>query len=167
MAVKNEARHPGEYVASEAKGTRSREVVTLTGAVFTPGQVLGKITASGKYAPWDPAGGDGTENAAGICLDHYDASSADVNGVIHTEQWKLVVTEAKPDWQAANLRTLPLARTLVARCPVARCHAARVPKVLVLVRVRVLIAAQKLGEPCLSTTVGIGHEIIGLCALGC
>ena len=115
MAVKNEARHPGEYVASEAKGTRSREVVTLTGAVFTPGQVLGKITASGKYAPWDPAGGDGTENAAGICLDHYDASSADVNGVIHTRDMEAVLpaltfpdtaTQGEKDQAVADLLAL-------------------------------------------------------------
>ncbi|MEN8820041.1 MAG: head decoration protein [Abyssibacter sp.] len=115
MAVKTEARHPGEHVASEAKGTRSREVVTLTGTVFQPGQVLGKITASSKYAPWDPAGSDGTETAAGICLDHYDASSEDVKGVIHIRDMEAVLpalifpdtaTQGEKDQAVADLLAL-------------------------------------------------------------
>ncbi len=115
MAVKTEARHPGEYVASEAKGTRSRAVVTLTGAVFTPGQVLGQITASSKYAPWDPSGEDGTETAAGICMDHYDASAEDVQGVIHDSDMEAVLpaltfpdtaTQGEKDQAVADLLAL-------------------------------------------------------------
>lgn len=45
-----EDRHPGEFLLSEAEGKRSREVVTITDAIaIKAGQVLGKVTADGKY----------------------------------------------------------------------------------------------------------------------
>lgn len=39
------------------------------------GQVLGRVTASGKLVAWAPAANDGSENAAGIAVN--DASAAD------------------------------------------------------------------------------------------
>ena len=45
-----EATRAGEFLLSEANGTRSRESVTVTGGSYPAGQVLGKVTASGKYA---------------------------------------------------------------------------------------------------------------------
>lgn len=51
-----EGRHPGEFLLSEAPGTRSREVVTISDSVaITPGMVLGKVTADGKYQAYDNA----------------------------------------------------------------------------------------------------------------
>ena len=41
--------------------------------------LLGKITASGKYAPIDPAASDGTETAAAILYSDVDATSSDIN----------------------------------------------------------------------------------------
>ena len=48
------------YLVSEANGTRSREVVTIAqGHKLPPGTVLGKVEATGKYVPVDPANGTG------------------------------------------------------------------------------------------------------------
>jgi len=50
MTVLIEARHPGEFLMTEANGQRSRETITIaSGAgIIAPGTVLGKVTASGK-----------------------------------------------------------------------------------------------------------------------
>ena len=52
MTTLTEGLNRGEYLMSEANGTRSRDavIVTVAGGVALPsGTVLGKITASGKY----------------------------------------------------------------------------------------------------------------------
>lgn len=69
MAVLTEGKHTGEFLVSEAPGTISRETVTVTVGAATelePGAVLGKITATGKYVPYDDGAADGSEVAAGI-----------------------------------------------------------------------------------------------------
>lgn len=75
----------GAYLVSEASDMyRSREQVTISsGADLVAGTVLGKITASGKYAIHDPAAVDGTEAAAAILLADANAASADVRAVVH------------------------------------------------------------------------------------
>lgn len=76
-----EATRAGEFLLSEANGTRSRESVTVTGGSYPAGQVLGKVTASGKYAAYDDTANDGTEVAAGVLYDAVDASTAEATGV--------------------------------------------------------------------------------------
>lgn len=63
-----EARRTGEFLISEASGTRSREEVTIAAAAgaMVAGTVLGKITASSKYVAYNNAAADGSEVAAGI-----------------------------------------------------------------------------------------------------
>lgn len=83
MTVINEGRHTAEYLVSEANGTRSRDVVTLAaGHKVAPGDVLAKVTATGKYVPLDPAGADGSEAAIAIAFDHVDATTAEKPAVI-------------------------------------------------------------------------------------
>ncbi len=83
MATFTEPLRPAEFLISEASGTLSRETVTIvsgsTGLV--PGLVLGKITASGKYAPYDDDNADGSEVAAAILLEAVDAT-ADVAAAV-------------------------------------------------------------------------------------
>lgn len=51
-----EARHAGEFLLSEANFHRSREVVTISDAIaIKAGQVLGKVTADGKYGFYNNA----------------------------------------------------------------------------------------------------------------
>ncbi|MCP5196988.1 MAG: head decoration protein [Gammaproteobacteria bacterium] len=58
----------------------SRETLTLvSGAgLVKAGTVLGQITASGKYTPYDDGFSDGSETAAAISLYEVDATAADV-----------------------------------------------------------------------------------------
>lgn len=80
MTVYTEGRHAAEFVLSEANGGRSRDTITIvSGAgVVKVGTVLGKITASGKYAPSPATGADGSQTGAAINLYEVDATSADV-----------------------------------------------------------------------------------------
>lgn len=71
------------FLVSEANGYRSREqVVIVTGQNLAGGAVVGKITASGKYAVYNNAAVDGTQTAAGILMYAKDATAADKAGVI-------------------------------------------------------------------------------------
>ena len=83
MAELTEGKYAGEFIASEANGSRSRETITvLSGEVLYAGQVLGKVTASGKYAAFNQDGVDGTEAAAGVIYDNVDATAGDIEAVI-------------------------------------------------------------------------------------
>ncbi|MHC2534211.1 head decoration protein [Bradyrhizobium diazoefficiens] len=69
MATFNEGRHPAEFLLSEANGQRSRGNITIAqNQTIVPGQVLGKVTASGQYVIHDPAAADGSQTAAALAL---------------------------------------------------------------------------------------------------
>src|SRR5438093_10297334 len=60
-------------------------VAVEAGATLEPGTVLGKITASGKYVPFDQHASDGREHAAGILYDGLTngaGAPADLVGVV-------------------------------------------------------------------------------------
>ena len=80
----NEGKYTGEFLLSEANGTRSREQVTIAAAApaMVAGTVLGKITASGKYTAYSNAASDGTEVAAGVLLYNVANSAADQKAVV-------------------------------------------------------------------------------------
>lgn len=73
----------GEFILSEGNGHISREEITvISGAgVLEAGQILGKISASGKYTAYDDAATDGSEVAAGILYAQVDATSADAKAL--------------------------------------------------------------------------------------
>lgn len=79
MTVFTEGRHAGEFLKSEAAGSRSRDAVTIvSGAgVLAAGTVLGKITASGKFKPATATGSDGGQTAAAVLMYPVDATAAD------------------------------------------------------------------------------------------
>lgn len=71
------------FVLSEANRTLSREPITIVSGsgIVKAGTVLGKITATGKYAPSpnaSTAGKEGAETANAIAAYEVDATSADV-----------------------------------------------------------------------------------------
>ena len=90
MTVYTEGRHAAEHIASEANGTRSREVVTLLAGNNLPaGAVLAKIGTggnAGKYTVLNPAStadpADGTKVAAAVLFAPVDASGGDHSAVI-------------------------------------------------------------------------------------
>lgn len=83
MTTFTEGRHTAEFVVSEANGFRSRETVTIVSGQgkLEPGAVLGRITASGKYALTTVAAADGSQNAIAVLRSAVDATSADAEGV--------------------------------------------------------------------------------------
>lgn len=83
MPTKTETLGTGAFIKSEANGELSREpIVIVSGAgSLLAGTVLGKITASGKYKPYDNDASDGSQAAVAILYSDVDATSADVAAV--------------------------------------------------------------------------------------
>ncbi len=69
-------------VWEEERGYSRDEVTILSGEDLSIGEVVGEVTASGKYVAFNQDGEDGSQNAAGIVIDNYDASDGDIQGVI-------------------------------------------------------------------------------------
>lgn len=101
MTVLTEGRYTGEFLVSEASGARSRDEITVVAGSnqLGPGRILGKLTASGKYAPYNPEGSDGSQTVAGILYAAVDASG-DVQAVAITRDAE--VNAAELDWGALN-----------------------------------------------------------------
>lgn len=73
----------GQFLKYEAPQSYSREDVTVaSGQNLAVGQVVGRITASGKIAAFNPAASDGTQNAIGVMAMSVDATGGDKPGVI-------------------------------------------------------------------------------------
>jgi len=83
MAVKIEPNTLGDGIKWEEDNDYSRRKITVaSGNSVVALEVVGQITASGKFAPLDQDATDGTEAAAGIMVADIDASAADMAGVI-------------------------------------------------------------------------------------
>ena len=78
-----EARRTGEFLLSEASGTRSREEVTIdaSAGAMVAGTVVSKL-ASGKYVAYDDVGTDGSETAVGVLYAAVADSAGDQKGVV-------------------------------------------------------------------------------------
>lgn len=75
--------HVGGFVVSEANGFRSRDTVTIAaGADVRPGEVLGKITASGKYTARAAGAVDGSQVAVAIAYAGAPAAAAGADCVV-------------------------------------------------------------------------------------
>lgn len=83
------------FLLSEAAGSRSREEVTIASGsgALAAGTVLGKITASSKYAAYDDAADDGTETAAAILLSAVDTASADQKAAVIVRDAEIMSAE--------------------------------------------------------------------------
>lgn len=81
MTMLVEGKHPGGFLVWEAFRDYTRETITIASGTLAPGTVLGKITASGKYAAHDPEATDGTETAVAVLWGKADASAGDAVAV--------------------------------------------------------------------------------------
>ncbi|WP_299364173.1 head decoration protein [uncultured Paracoccus sp.] len=81
MTTLTETPHPGGFLVWEAFRDYTRETITVATGTLDPGTVLGRITASGKYAAYDPAAVDGTETAVAVLWGKADASVGDALAV--------------------------------------------------------------------------------------
>lgn len=78
MSVLTEGRRPGDFILSELPGTLSRDTVLVDvppGDILKPGRVLGIVSATNHYAPYDDANSDGSEVAAGVLYAELDNSA--------------------------------------------------------------------------------------------
>lgn len=110
MKISTEGRHAGEFLLSEANGTRSREEITVaaTATALPSGQLLGKLTATGEYAPYDPAvdPADGSETVAAVLwapVAASDAAQRTVGIVRDAEIIERLITGLDPAGEASLL----------------------------------------------------------------
>lgn len=94
---------PGDVILWEEDAHYSRKKVTwASGAgVVAIGAVGGKITATGKFIPVNPAsvlGEEGAEVAAAVAIEEVDATTADAEGLALVRE--AVVNRAKLVWPA-------------------------------------------------------------------
>lgn len=73
---------PGAAVLSEDDRGLSRDNVTIASGsgVVAPNTILGKVTATNEYTPWDPTADDGSETAAAMTIYGGDATDDAVIG---------------------------------------------------------------------------------------
>lgn len=74
--------------------SRDESVIASGSGLVEVGTVLGQVTASGKFAPIDPAAADGTEIAKRISLEKVDATAADAPRVVVLSRMAEVVQQA-------------------------------------------------------------------------
>lgn len=108
--------HAGGFLIQEGNGDISREVITIASGAgkLRTAAVLGRVTASKKYAPLDPAANDGSQNAAAILFRDADATSADAEatGIVRLATvtaaelvWPAGITDAQKAAALASLAT--------------------------------------------------------------
>ena len=82
------------------------ELVTVTGGSYAKGTILGQITESGKYTIATVAASDGSQNACAILAEAVDASSEDVQAVIHlTGVFNAAALTAGSGYTVSGLKT--------------------------------------------------------------
>lgn len=110
--TKTEGVHAGEFLLSEAKGSRSREEVELaiTEVDLPAGQILGMVTATSLYAPYDPLAEDGTETAVAVLFSPKPISEATQRATVVVRDAELIDTrliglddDAEASLEAAGL----------------------------------------------------------------
>lgn len=87
MTVLNETPHDGNFILSEDdEGRLSRDTIVIAAGtgLLPPGTVLGKLTASGKFAPSPETAADGSEIAVAVLVGRVDATGADAAAVAIT-----------------------------------------------------------------------------------
>ncbi|MDZ4126594.1 MAG: head decoration protein [Hydrogenophaga sp.] len=114
MTTLTETTHPGGFLVWEAFRDYTRETITIAAGALDPGAVLGRITASGAYAAFDPAALDGTETAVAVLWGKADASGGDVPAVavvrgpaiVNRHDLVFVGTPSAPEIAAAHAALL-------------------------------------------------------------
>lgn len=106
-----ETRHPGEFLLSEAEGKRSREVVTISDAIaIKAGQVLGKVTADGKYGFYNNADAPvGTGVALAIAM--YPLAATDTYRKITVIARDAEVNQNCVEWNGASAGDITAGKT--------------------------------------------------------
>ena len=81
LGVTEEVQNSSSLIAADNFGPVRLSAVITVGN-YSAGQILGRITASGKLTAYAAGNADGSEVAVAVLLENTDASSSDVNGVV-------------------------------------------------------------------------------------
>jgi hypothetical protein len=110
-----EGKHNAEFILSEANWFRSRENIVIAAAApaLVSGQLLGKITASGKYTAYSDAASDGSQTAVGILFLHAPDKTVDQQAVLIARDAEVI--EANLTGLDANGRADLLALGIIVR----------------------------------------------------
>lgn len=119
MSMKIEPVRTGEYLVSEANGSRSRDEGILASGKLVAGTVLA-LNTNGDYVQLDPAATDGTEVAKAILYSSTDATLEPKPIVTHTRACEvsrelLTFPEAATDVQISAALADLEARGVIAR----------------------------------------------------
>lgn len=117
MPTFTESNELSDVLKREFDPLHNREEVTIaSGNNLKTGMVLGKVSASGKFIPYDDNNADGSQTAAAILLEDVDASAADKKAVVLARgpavvsdkglQWAGTVLAAEKITAAADLAVL-------------------------------------------------------------
>ncbi|MSU92066.1 head decoration protein [Rhodobacteraceae bacterium 2CG4] len=116
-----EGTHPGGFLVWEAFRDYTGETITVAAGTLGPGTVLGKITASGKYAAHDPAAVEGTETAVAVLWGKAGASGGDapavalIRGPAIVNRHDLVIAGTPSEGEIATAHTALLAAGFLVR----------------------------------------------------
>jgi hypothetical protein len=96
-------RGPGHFCVGELNYERANQpvVIALAAPAMLAGQIMGKITASGKYVPLNTGAATGEEVFAGILWDDVADSAADQKKVV-TVREATVNSNALVGWSALS-----------------------------------------------------------------
>lgn len=81
FSTKTDSVSPDELIAGSFPRV-TKPVTLLTGTAYLRGDVLGVVTASGKYTLVDSDAEDGSQTPEAILMEDSDASSADTSGIV-------------------------------------------------------------------------------------
>ena len=91
----------GDLLKYDLEKNYTREEVTLlVGTAYPLGAVLGRITASGKFAMSTATGSNGAQTAAGVLLAPVDATDGDAPGVV-IARGPAIVSDAELQFDAS------------------------------------------------------------------
>lgn len=110
--IAHEPQHTGEYLISEANGSRSREQAVLAEGRLPAGAVLAK-NSTGDFVQLDAAGASPKNKAAAILYSAVDATQGPAPCVVHARdcevaaadlRWPEGITEAQQTTATNNLK---------------------------------------------------------------
>lgn len=93
---------PNDLYGGEADSVTTSGTVA-SGNTVAKMEVLGRVTSSGEYAPFDPAATDGTEDAVALAAQDIDASGGATDGPLFVGGYFNLANVTAPNATAAQL----------------------------------------------------------------
>ena len=91
MAIERQRVSRGEFIL-DASDIGIEQIVIASENLLYAGAVLGQITESGSYGPYDPNATDGTQTADAVLCDTADARNGDASAMGITNNAELIAS---------------------------------------------------------------------------